>query len=177
MKRILLLLSLLFASPAFADEITWLGYSTSTKQVQAQTRSNSWIPVQVVPKQYVWGVTYPNGTMTISSGNAGWAVQRAVFLPYQTSDGAWRMQFSLSATFTSTSTSAVTWTVTGITYKSSTNFYQAGSGIWFGSAQGAQSYATSGGNTWTVTSSSAATVTGLACAGDVELDSKPTWAD
>lgn len=131
-----------------------------------------------INKQYVAGTTYTNGTPTLSCAQAGWTPVRGVFVPYQTYDGAWRLRFSATGTFTSASISSVTVGVSGITSKNVAGFNQAIIANWEGPGTPtgyAQAYAWAGNLIFYSTAAYAAT--GVMFAGDIELDSKPTWAD
>lgn len=106
-----------------------------------------------------------------ASHNAGSPVLvRAIGVPYQTGDGAWRLRFNIVFTHSTSTNYAVT--ITGVTFKNVTGYYQSvscGSGsVVFGRA-----YVNPGLSTITMENASGVTATYMS--GDVELDSKPTF--
>lgn len=135
-------------------------------------------------KQYLVGTAYTNGTPSLSSGQAGFATIRAVLVPYQTSDGAWRMKINAHTTWTSagltnTAVTSFTITVSGVTFKSGPN-QSLEVGPLNSSIVGQGGYTDSNASTIALLASSitaSAGCTGLSWGGDVELNSKPTWAD
>lgn len=128
-------------------------------------------------KQYLHGTTYSGGNApTVTCGQAGFAIVRAVFVPYQMQDGAWRLRYNIVATFNSATVTALTLTVNGATFKNVSNYFQTTVAFYFGTGQNQQqSYANPNAATLTIQAASG-TTTGVSTSGDVELDSKPTWA-
>ena len=128
-------------------------------------------------KQYLHGTTYNSGIApTVTSAQAGFSVVRAVFVPYQMQDGAWRLRFNLVATFTSASISTITVSVNGITNKNVVNFSQAISTMFQGNNNIGRGFANENTSSFRADLPSAITAAGLNFSGDVELNSKPTWA-
>jgi hypothetical protein len=117
-------------------------------------------------------------SLTVTSTVAGWATARAVGVYYQDQDGNHRLKFNIAGTVTSGTYTGGTWTVTGVTFKSVADYYQAIS--CFASAASITSqpiaYANTGASTIVVAHASAASTTRYCLSGDVELDSKPSWA-
>lgn len=127
-------------------------------------------------KQYLHGTTYNGGNApTVTCAQGGFSVGRAVFVPYQTQDGTWRLKFNMYYAFTSATVTAVTVSVNGVTFKNSSFYSQAFSVAPSVSTTITNGYVTpnTGNMTASVTSS---TQTGFGISGDIELDSKPTWA-
>lgn len=124
--------------------------------------------------QYTGGVAYNNAvTLTVSSGGALTASSYK-FVPYQMADGTWRLRFNFSITL-SASAASNTFTVTGVTFKNiSGTAYQAASAV--NSAVPAGLAALCDNNTNTVRCFSTITANQWGISGDVELESKPTWA-
>lgn len=128
-------------------------------------------------KQYLHGTTYNGGiapTVTLSSGGGSIsAVTRALFIPKQLQDGTWHLWMSAEIELTSTARTAIVFAINGITSKNVANWTQIVTGN-YGSVSGL-AYAMANTNTVeidiVVTSS-----THSYFAGDIELDSKPTWA-
>lgn len=148
---------------------------------------NTWTAAQSLPigtlingiradtKQYVVGTAYTNGTIT-TTGPTGWTVVRGVFVPYQTSDGAWRLRFNIQGTITTGSSGTQDITISGVTSKNVSNFNQPISMFTNVSAALGPCYVPANGNTLrSILGNSTSTALGLS--GDFELDSKPTWAD
>lgn len=126
-------------------------------------------------KQYLHGTTYNGGIApTVTCGQAGFAVGRAVFVPYQMQDGSWRLKFNITSNFTSATITSVTVSIAGISFKTGT--IQSVSSLFLSNVNPSRSYAnpTTGDVLVSITVSS--TAAGVNISGDVELDSKPTWA-
>lgn len=95
-------------------------------------------------------------------------------VPYKTKDGVWRLIFN--ATFVQSATSSVTLTLDGVGFKTG---YKQAVAFSFDSYTGgppamSQAFTNSGAATIIISASS--TFTGFEVSGDVELDSKPSWA-
>jgi hypothetical protein len=119
----------------------------------------------------------PQTSLTVTCPQAGYATQRAVGVAYSDINGVWRLRFNIVGTFTSATVTGVTLTISGITAKNTTNFYQSVNGFWLGaSTNSIMGYVSPNASTIIVSSSSASTITGISVSGDVELESKPTWA-
>lgn len=118
---------------------------------------------------------YDNTTVTVTPSTAA-TLSRAVFVPYQTVDGAWRMRFNLDYTLTVATTANTNFAITGVTFK--TGYSQA-----VALAEGSTNvefhgFTASGANTVSVINeNSALTYNRVMASGDVELDGKPSWAD
>jgi len=130
-------------------------------------------------KQYLHGTTYNGGnapTVTLTSGGGTLsAVNRAVFIPYQMQDGAWRMKFNFSTTLSAVSRTTVVFAVAGVTFKGESSYYQSVSGTSGNASPVIDAFTVP--NTGTIQLDySSGTTTGHFVSGDVELDSKPTWA-
>jgi len=119
--------------------------------------------------QYVSGTNYNGGISPTLSGT-GLATTRGVFVPYQMSDGTWRLKFNFRVT--ATSTTGLTVTINGVTFKNVSNYFQSVSN--FPGGNYGRGNVTP--NTGQINLSSDLSTTTWAASGDVELDSKPTWA-
>lgn len=106
------------------------------------------------------------------TGSVALTGYRAVGIYYQDQDGNHRLKFNISSTVASGSRGGNTLTITGITFKNS-GFSQAVSG--YTDAAATYASATSNSNTIPVVHGTA-TTTVYSVSGDVELESKPTWA-
>lgn len=127
-------------------------------------------------KQYQHGTTYSGGIApTVTCAQAGFAVVRAVFIPYQAQDGAWRLRFNLDTTITSATLSVITITINGTTFKNVSGFNQPISAFCNGGPTPQGRAATNTGNLQ-IYNTSASGIAGYGASGDVELESKPTWA-
>jgi hypothetical protein len=128
-------------------------------------------------KQYLHGTTYSGGNApTVTCAQAGFVVTRAVFVPYQMQDGTWRLRFNFAATFTSASISTINVNINGILSKNVTGFSQAIISMFQGNNTIGRAFVGENSNTCRADLVSAITCAGLNFSGDVELDSKPTWA-
>lgn len=119
--------------------------------------------------QYVSGTNYNGGISPTLSGT-GLATTRGVFVPYQMSDGTWRLKFNFRVT--ATSTTQLTVTINGVTFKNVSNYFQSVSNF----PGGNYGRGNVNPNTGQITLYSDLTATAWAVSGDVELESKPTWA-
>lgn len=121
--------------------------------------------------QYVAGTNY-NGSISPTVTGTNWSTVRAVFVPYQMADSTWRAKFNIQGNF-SVATAASSLSVTGLTVKSSVNqamavFHSDGVDTWVkGQANGSAN---------TLSVYAGATKTAYCFSGDIELNSKPTWA-
>lgn len=134
-------------------------------------------------KQYYHGTNYNSGLApTVTCSAAGFAVRRAVFIPYQTQDGQWRLRFNIEAAFNSVTVTIISLFVNGVVFKNinSQNEAMACCGFWGGldspipRVYAFNSSTSSNEIAWR--SGSAAGAIGVYGSGDVELESKPTWA-
>lgn len=134
-------------------------------------------------KEYLINTAYTNGTPALSA-NTGissiTSVERGVLHPYQMHDGSWRMRFNIHFNFTHPGgTIAITeYDISGVVFKNVSNFFQSISGGYptnIVALRLAQVFPNSG--TVYLESTTAAAQALHITSGDVELDSKPTWAD
>jgi len=107
--------------------------------------------------------------------NACW---RCIAIPYQTVDGVWWLRFQIGIQTSQTATTTKTLTISGITFAGASSYYNQ---VCIGNERAGQTTPTTA-----ITQNGAATiiatfgnalVTTVHWAGDVELASKPTWAD
>jgi hypothetical protein len=118
------------------------------------------------------------GQQPLTVTGTNWATARAVGIYYQDQDGNHRLKFNIAGTLSSTTT-AFTGTIDGVTFKNVANFTQAiacslgEAGV--ASRATLDNYVNPGASTFTV-----APTTGnfnrIRVSGDVELESRPTWA-
>ena len=129
-------------------------------------------------KQYLHGTTYNGGnapTVTCSQ-SAGYTTTRGVFIPYQMQDGTWRLKFNAVGVFTAATLTNFSVTVNGIATKNISGNYQSVTGWGLAAASPAnQAYIASNGNTFVIIFASQSQ-NGFIISGDIELNSKPTWA-
>ena len=117
-------------------------------------------------KQYLHGTTYNGGNAPTVSGT----VIRAVFSPYQTQGGSWRLKFNICTNLTITSSPSIT--VNGVVFRNTTNYFQAVSFSGANAAAGSI-YVTPNSNI--ISGLTTADITSFSVSGDVELESKPSW--
>jgi hypothetical protein len=113
-------------------------------------------------------------TVAYVSGGGTWTTTRAVAYPYKTKDGVWRMTFNIVGAASSATRTVFVVSIFGVTFKNTAGFFQDVSGQTSGSIAN-NSYANPGAATIRMDHASA-TTTAYIWSGDVELDSKPTWA-
>jgi len=125
-------------------------------------------------KQYVHGTTYNNAVTVSVTSVDSFTVTRGVFIPHQCQDGTWRMRFSLTATTASgASTHVLTFASSQVVFKTGYNQDVSVSGVSSASTY-LLAYTNSGAST--ITQDSNIGHGTIRLSGDVELDSKPTWA-
>ena len=128
-------------------------------------------------KQYLHGTNYNGGNApTVSSALGGFAVTRAVFVPYKSQGGEWRLRFNIASTCTSAARTLAQLSINGVLFKNIAGFIQPCSQTsngGYASLLGGECIP----NTSTVQVAHASdTISRYTFSGDVELDSKPTWA-
>lgn len=174
MNRTLLLILALLTAPAFGQgnfqgPNAPLRDATATSENIAATKAGL--------KVYSHGTTYNGGlspTITLNSGGGTLSsVTRSLFIPYQMQDGTWRLRFEITVIPSSLSRTQAQFTVAGITFKSTTGFYQ----MFATTDTNVQMMGYAIYNTGILVNQHAAATTAIYnMAGDVELESKPTWA-
>lgn len=132
---------------------------------------------------YQHGTTYNGGiapTITLTGGGGTLSsIGYSSFIPYQLTDGSWRMRFNFHVLVSTTSRTSSTYTINGVTFATTTG--GVGIPVAGGSFNGAVSpsangaYAASAASTVSATHSSGST-NEYGFSGDVPLGSKPTWA-
>jgi hypothetical protein len=139
----------------------------------ANTNLDSAAATRLGLKQYLHGTSYNGGNAPTVSGT-GYTNSRSVFIPYQMQDGTWRLKFNIYGNVSSSSRTSYTVSINGVTFKSghkqsiSGSSLDAGTGINPGNA-----YAET---TTLYVYHSTFTTDRYGFSGDVELESKPTWA-
>jgi len=136
------------------------------------------LATQLGLKQYLHGTTYNGGiapTLTLTGGGGTLnSVARTVFIPYQMHDGSWRMRFNLvNASLSSAVRTTLQLTLSGVTFGGGGINIIAPALNVVGLASVA--YTITGGGAIECTFPSN-TINGFYASGDVELNSKPTWA-
>jgi len=114
--------------------------------------------------------------LTASASTPTATITRAVGIAYTDIGGVWRLRFNIMWTVASGTRTSATLTLSGVTFKNVTNLAQA---ISVTSNVGASAYQQGyvNPNTGVITVEHAsATTTSYYVSGDVELESKPTWA-
>ncbi len=160
-----------------ATETAALPLSIDASVIQTGTIDSARLPLatSTVPgavaaiKQYVAGSDF-----TISSdANATVSFNRSVIVLYQTYDGAWRAIININLTHGADVAHSIT--ITGLTFKNSSGFFQSMSCSGTDLTEPSTAYARPNESVITVSHTVGAVTTRVS--GDVELDSKPSWAD
>jgi hypothetical protein len=131
--------------------------------------------------QYQHGTTYNGGnapTVTLVGGGGTLdSVDFTSFIPYQVSDGTWRLKFNITVSLSVISRSGVTLGVNGVTFKTipTSALGQAVSADCGTLASLGRSGAQSNSSNLS-TEFSTVVCGGARFSGDVALNSKPTWA-
>lgn len=116
-------------------------------------------------------------SLTVTSSQAGWSTTRAVGVYYQDQDGNHRLKFNINGDHTSATVTSVTLTITGLTFKNVSGYVQACSGFYKNATSIIpRAYASPNTSTIILDSASAGGTTGVFVSGDVELESRPSWA-
>ena len=170
----------LTVNPFIGDSIEGLTTVSVPVQYQALTvRSNgtTWVIVSLKNQydglqEYIGGQTYNSVALTVTPPTGG-ANTRSVFMPYQTLDGTWRLKFNIACSMTLSTVGTIA--IAGVTFKNVSNYFQAvaacpTNGAAFGSGSVSP-------NTNTITFTLSGNTAAIYISGDVELDSKPTWAN
>lgn len=115
--------------------------------------------------------------MTVTSAISGWTTVRASGIYYQDQEGNHRIKFNLSGSISSqTLNGGTSITIVGVVFKNISNFEQPCAG--YNSGTSPLTYAFTNANTGNITVSAVASASAnrIGVSGDVELESKPTWA-
>ncbi len=114
--------------------------------------------------------------LTVTSTLPGWSTIRAVGVYYQDQDGNHRLKFNFTGSCAAGARTSGTWAITGVTWKNVANFLQCVSGFSNGGGAAVGAYTTPpNGNSINLEHLSSTTT--LYCiSGDVELESRPSWA-
>tara|TARA_R110000787_G_scaffold18543_1_gene56688 strand:- start:1656 stop:2249 length:594 start_codon:yes stop_codon:yes gene_type:complete len=119
---------------------------------------------------------YDQTDFSVTSSPAVSTLYRGVAIPYRTSTGAWRLRFNIVYSVASASRTSCTMTISGVTFKNISGLSQHCVGSSTSSANIQSCYANPNtGNVFIEHASASTSKYGFS--GDVELDSKPTWAD
>jgi hypothetical protein len=116
--------------------------------------------------------SYDESEVTITSNYASETIVEANFVPYQTASGDWRMTFNFAASHTNSLDG--NWTISGVTFKNVSNFYQAVSLVLNDAEQALKAFTQP--NTSVIDTRFGTNATDSRISGDVLLESKPTWA-
>ena len=163
-------LSMTFTVPI----VEWAGSQSSLVGFNEATSTQ--VGLVKARQQYYDSNTTAGGTVAITVSNATLStVYRGVFVPYETSDGAWRMTFNLSALLSSGDASFDV-EIAGVTFYNLASYFQPISVDSGTAATIGKGYTNPTGSN-KIRMDYTATTTVIRIAGDVELDSKPTWAD
>jgi hypothetical protein len=156
----------------FNDSDAKYYYYNKTAWIEIGTGATSSSSGDVVAfKQYYGNGTSNGGDFNVTG--TGWTTIRAVAVPYKTTDGGWRMKFNIRGTL-SGATNNILLTISGITFKNITNFEQA---IAVGSGSGDFNLGKVNPDASTIFLQSNSVTTSWWTSGDVELESRPDWAD
>jgi hypothetical protein len=116
--------------------------------------------------------------MTVTSSLAGWSTAsgRTSGIYYQDQDGNHRLKFNITGVVTPVTSTGGVWTLSGVTFKSGSDNFQAVNCFNAQVASQPIARADPSASTITVAHPSTAGCTRYCLSGDVELESKPSWA-
>jgi len=148
-------------------------YSGAFTLIRETAYENSYLEIQErrgisEPNTYPFLVNADPYNLTVTGSN--WTTARAIGVPYRLKDGTWRMTFNITGNVSS-ATGSITLSVNGVTFKNTTDHYQAVS-VSTGAAAGASQTTP---NTNNIVLSLVSSITVIRTSGDVELENKPTW--
>lgn len=159
-----------------------MGSATTPTTVSTATMPTSMTDAEATRlglKQYLVNTAYaatPVVTVGTNVTTLG-AVSRGVLIPYQMQDGSWRLRVNIAVAVTAaTSATSHRIALSGITTKNVAAFAQT---ILIDTASGGnyeRSGCDEGSNTFLHITTGSSTPTVFRISGDIELDSKPTWA-
>lgn len=163
---------------SIGDYITYDVSATVAGTIYMSTTAIATTEHIVTPTKLSNQYSEANGDFTVTGTN--WTTDKAVILPYQSGDGTWRAKININGSLSSTTTANFTGTISGITFAAG---YTDGQSLSLVLKDGGATYRTS--RSAIVTSSASTFVAladgsafdGITLSGDIELDSKPTWAN
>lgn len=135
------------------------------------TVSGGAVQTQMGIKPYYCGTAYTNGTPLIT-GTSSWVTTECQLIPYQLTDGVWRLKYFIYGTTSSTASYTLTVPFTGRDTGTNGQFVVVGND----SSNGA-TRARIQDNSTTVVVDAAVAATGWHFGGEIILASKPSWAD
>lgn len=176
-------------TPTFAQNLqdasaTQSGLVNTSAQTLAGVKTFSAAPVISDPSgialvtSSVRGMTPPMSVqtaLTLSGSTPTATLVRAVGIAYSDTNGVWRLKFNASWTVASASRALASATFTGVTFKNVASLLQTFSAVSSAGGVATVGYCTVNSGTITVEHATA-TTTAYHVSGDVELESKPTWA-
>lgn len=170
-------LALAIAGYAFSvsNIVHSITYSPQMKGFIALIKGDSSRVIEEKAKQYEAGKTYNGVSLTIMGTN--YVSTRAVFIPYRTVDGVWRMRINTRGGVSSGTITSIDLTVSGVLFNG-TFAAQGCAAMVSGAAPytaAAEARSDSSGLISVYFPSAATPNIRVSC--DVELASKPTWAD
>ena len=161
-----------------ANGTTWSNISTSSWRVR-KSSAGAAVGFGRASSSTGFGLVAPrNGqyNLTLSSPLGGFAATRAVGIYYQDQDGNHRLKINIAATFNSTTVTATQFSLTGVTFKNVAGYYQPVANILLGASTSPVKCYADPNSSNILISAASITATGICVTGDLELDSKPTWA-
>lgn len=128
-------------------------------------------------KQYLHGTAYNGGlspTITLASGGGTLtSITRGVFIPYQSQDGSWRVKFNVAAVVSSATRTSAEFAVAGLVAKNLGGLAQAFSA----NDTNTNMFGYTSANSGSLTCKHASATTAFySLSGEMDLESKPTWA-
>lgn len=163
--------------PLTVDAGTILSGTVAAARLPAPSAYSDAEATRMGLKQYLHGTAYNGGfspNLSLFSGSGTLSIIRGLFIPYQMQDGTWRLRFNVNNT-TSLSNTTITIAINGVTFKNISSYQQAIS-VMGGTTSPFTANGSVGANTNYMTCFSTSGQTEFRWSGDVELESKPTWA-
>jgi hypothetical protein len=162
----------------FNDSDAKYYYYNKTAWIEIGTGATSSSSSEVIAfKQYYGNGTSNGGDFNVSSDLSGFSLDRAVAVPYKTTDGSWRLKFNFVYQVTAGTHTQATTTFSGVVFKNTNSYYQSFSGRTNSATTiASDNYINPNTGNLTILHSSDTTSQYFG-SGDVELESRPDWAD
>jgi hypothetical protein len=149
---------------AFDESFNLAGFANATSTTNGM----------VTPRKGQTALTANN----ISGITAGFSQGRCIGIYYQDQDGNHRLKFNIGVSFSTQAFTFASVSITGITSKNIAQFYQPLAGFTLGTTPGSiqQCYIAPNSNVLQMQTEAGSGISAVAWHGDIELDSKPSWA-
>jgi len=163
----------------FPNEEDYIIYPKESAELYYHSLDGRWTRINGAAQSIIVNGDWPqylgDGTdFTVSDTN--WTTTRAVAVPYKTEDGVWRLRFNIKGSYSTALASSSSLAISGITFKNIATFSQSLSISQFTNGTSAPIKGSAESNSGNISFFFTGNVQVISVSGDVELESKPTWA-